>query len=679
MRRQMLWACLVLTSLCLLAGCTEGAAEESGEMGTVQGQVKIQPTQFDQFYELYEQNREQGRPTLITTDSVLHTAHVLFDYTLRAAELQRFDQHLRDLTRVMMTSMATRAQEEKDRRYIMAPPPFGYDRVAAYFGVAQKLLDPNVPIPAIVRPLVDQEVALIQGAKGGALSPIMGVTEDYSQYKPRGHYTRNEQFQRFFRAMMWYGRAGFPISGEKAPGIPLTKDEARANTWAGIILSRALAATVVAQVDTREGGHPVTAMDLWTTIYRPTEFMVGTSDDLTPPEYVKLSQEIFGATLPGGWTDEAKAQTDRFIAVAIALRPPKIFGTITLDTEKRPPVALRLMGQRFVQDSAVFQQLVHPKVPDRYLPSGLDVMAVLGSPTAVEKLRQRGDFKYPHYEEQLTTLQKEIAAFDEATWQKTAYNMWLRTLRDLLTDSMLQNPQAPAWTRDPVWKDKQLNAGLGSWAELRHDTILYAKQSYTMVRSAMVPTPQRKAIYYVEPSPQVYRNLAQLMNTLNTTLDTQGVMPKELKGNYTAFVNLLDSLEAISYEEVPGLMQREHRTVTDEDRKRIESIGAILKQVETLPEPLRAQITGTEDAKAALIADVHTDPNHNQVLEVGVGKIAMVTVPVPAEGNQTVPASGPIFSYYEFAHPMDQRLTDAEWQTMLSQGKAPAPFILNLK
>ena len=29
-----------------------------------------------------------------------------------------------------------------------------------------------------------------------------------------------------------------------------------------------------------------------------------------------------------------------------------------------------------------------------------------------------------------------------------------------------------------AWLDKQLNTSLGSWTELKHDTILYAKQAY---------------------------------------------------------------------------------------------------------------------------------------------------------------------------------------------------------
>ena len=59
--------------------------------------------------------------------------------------------------------------------------------------------------------MVDKELALIEAHQGYADSPLFGYKEDYSQYVPRGHYTRNDQFKTYFKAMMWYGRIGFRL------------------------------------------------------------------------------------------------------------------------------------------------------------------------------------------------------------------------------------------------------------------------------------------------------------------------------------------------------------------------------------------------------------------------------------------------------------------------------------
>ena len=38
---------------------------------------------------------------------------------------------------------------------------------------------------------------------------------DYSQYILRGHYTRNETLERYFRAMMWYGQVPFNVYADE--------------------------------------------------------------------------------------------------------------------------------------------------------------------------------------------------------------------------------------------------------------------------------------------------------------------------------------------------------------------------------------------------------------------------------------------------------------------------------
>jgi hypothetical protein len=73
----------------------------------------------------------------------------------------------------------------------------------------------------------------------------------------------------------------------------------------------------------------------------------------------------------------------------------------------------------------------------------------------------------------------------------------------------------------------------------------------------------------------------------------------------------------------------------------------------------------------AVVADVHTDVNSEQVLEEGVGNPYHIYVAVPVEGSVVV-TKGAAFAYYEFKWPMGDRLTDEQWQDMLKEGRAPA-------
>ena len=43
------------------------------------------------------------------------------------------------------------------------------------------------------------------------------------------------------------------------------------------------------------------------------------------------------------------------------------------------------------------------------------------------------------------------------------------------------------------------------------------------------------------------------------------------------------------------------------------------------------------------------------------------------QGNQIYLAAGPELSYYEFNHPMDDRLTDEAWREILASDPPPRP------
>ena len=426
------------------------------------------------------------------------------------------------------------------------------------------------------------------------------------------------------------------------------------------------------------------AFDLWNSIYKPTEFIVGSSDDLTPSEYLALAIKVFGDTWPGGWTEDAKVKTDLLIATAVEFRKPRILGTLQTDEQKDIPVALRFFGQRFIPDSMFFQQLVHNKVPGRYMPSGLDVMAVLGSQAAEGILK--GEFNNPQYglqyTKQMAMLRAEVAKMSVEDWSKTAYLLWLKSLQELVTDPALagkfNNRVMPAWWNTPEWQAKQLNAAMGSWAELRHDTILYAKQAYTVGATAMMP-PAAEPIVYVEPVPEVYSRIAQMVIALRSTLTQQGVFPQDMVPNFTQFEELLQSMQKICYEETPQIADDFIPKPNEQDWERVTAIGSMLRQIETLPASLcdpKVGMRNQEDEQMACIADVHTDPNDKKVLEVGVGKVAEVWVTMKIADREER-FSGPIFSYYEFKQPMEKRLTDGEWQKMLQTNPLLRPLIIS--
>ena len=80
------------------------------------------------------------------------------------------------------------------------------------------------------------------------------------------------------------------------------------------------------------------------------------------------------------------------------------------------------------------------------------------------------------------------------------YDIWLSALAKL--DASRKGARFPEVMRSRAWARKQLQTQLGSWAELRHDTILYVKQSYTDGEMCDYPAG------YVEPYPEFYARVA---------------------------------------------------------------------------------------------------------------------------------------------------------------------------
>jgi hypothetical protein len=267
-----------------------------------------QPSSAKQIYDVYNECKEREIPIFVTTDAMLHTFHILYDYALRILEMRRLAGILDRLTKDLVEQTQTQYDQAID----------GKARTAllknfAYCSVATVLIDRTFSVPPLVKDLVDRELALIDAHQGFAPSPIFGYREDYSQYVPRGHYTRNETLQSYFRAMMWYGRMMFRIT----PPPPEGPEKGREETLQAILLVRAM--------------HDLTtngrfALRRWREIYDPTVFFVGKSDDLDIDDYTILIEEIYGPayqSLPvDAFADDERLEV--FIAKAKELRDPLI-------------------------------------------------------------------------------------------------------------------------------------------------------------------------------------------------------------------------------------------------------------------------------------------------------------------------------------------------------------------
>ncbi len=629
----------------------------------------VSPGDEKEFFTLYEQARYDNVPVFVTTDSLLHIYHLLFDKVMRTAEVEYFIPLLRDLNRAMLARTDELYQALKGSDWEDAAR-----RTVAFVGVGSRLLDDEVEVPTYVADMVEEQLAPIEEASRVAPSPVFPTLEhgeDYTQYTPRGHYTKSEALKAYFKSMMWYGRMTFRLK---------TKDPeaGRAETRSALLLVHALRTS---QVKSRP------AMEAWADLYSPTVFFVGRSDDLTVLQYGEVLDQVYGegVTLET-LTDEALL--DQFIEEGNKLPPPRILGMVIMDTEdeEEETKGLRFMGQRFVPDAYIFRQLMYRNVGQRQaperrgLPNGLDIPAAMGSERAYQILREIGETDYDNYVEQMGKVREWLSGLRVKDWTETLYNSWLYCFHPLLDEP---GDGYPAFMESTAWLDKQLNTVMGSWAELKHDTILYAKQAYAELGGGPPPPPPTPPKGYVEPVPEFYARLAALTSMTRDGLGKRGLLSEQDDESLQRLGELVRSFQAMAEKELRG------EPLTEEEYETIRFYGGELEHLTMAAadkpegeEGVGGPVMPEEEPQAAVIADVATDPDPNGdgaadpvVLEVGVGRIDHLHAVVPVieeDGSITLQVSkGGVFSYYEFRWPAEDRLTDEQWREKLESGEAP--------
>lgn len=161
----------------------------------------VMPTSEEQLFYIYEQNEYLKVPSFITTDSVLQVYHIFFDYSLRTLEAEKLMNPLQNLTSSMLNKSVTLYNDIKNQEVKKAAL-----KNIAFFAIAQKLLENGLPanIPTEAQDLINSELELIEKAAGFMNSPIFDFQVDYSQFKPRGHYTRSKDLEKYFNAMILF-------------------------------------------------------------------------------------------------------------------------------------------------------------------------------------------------------------------------------------------------------------------------------------------------------------------------------------------------------------------------------------------------------------------------------------------------------------------------------------------
>jgi len=551
-----------------------------------------------------------GHPVFVTTDAVYHHWHLVFDRVLRDVEEGSLLPILERLTRAMVDG--TRAQRAELSGSASAAAA---TRAAAHWEAIATALELDV---GAIDPLAQSEVELVlehtqfvgSPTLGGDCVAHPGSCVDYSLMTPRGHYTRTEALTRYFRAMSVLGNAAAAVDDPEA-------------LWTALLSARVLTADAAATDD-------------WATIFYPTAFLVGVADDYTPFELAAAAT----AALPGWADDPTLVDAAAITGVAAELTASRL---VLIDPDR---ASVRTMGSRFVFDSWVFDGLVEPAVPGRFRVSPLDLAAAFGSDWAY---LPQAEAEGPAYVEAMAEKRLGAASHSADEWGNTAYGAWLYSLQPMW---LPHDDAYPPFMRGDAWAAKAHQTGFGSYAELKHDTILYAKQG--MAEGDMEPPPE--VTHWVEPDPTALMRIANTARLVRDGLSQLGLLAGDSEDAFTTLgsldtmITIADRLAAIAGAELSG------SPITAEDNEFLGEIGGWFMTL------LYATSTeGMIDDHGAVVADIFLDTSTDTVLEVGTGDFNTIYVIVPDGAGGFEVAAGGVYAYYEFWQPRADRLTDEAW------------------
>jgi len=643
--------------------------------------------------------RKPENTVFITSDLLLHSYHVFIERTFEHIEETKFQPQLLKLTDLLYQKSLAEYVNASNSQI-----KGSWERLTTFFLVPKVILETSKPkedkffmnpdeeqqtltsdqevdksenilsqleklkgqLPDKIYQTARAEIELINRAEGAAVSPLFGPfsnqqLSDYTQFKPRSHYTKSSILRSYWKAMIWFGRNGFLVKSDE-----LTLD--------------AITQTILLNSLKKDDQS---ALQIWENIYLPTVFFVGKSDDLTVYDYQKIISEVYGdnpnfSDLPdqnkfNQFKNKVKELLGPTIQSSIILVQP---GEKTEEELLEETKSWRFMGQRFIPDSFIFSSLTQgdtapdpetgQKLPPT--PTALMPMSIFKSERAQFHLEDWIKDKAPKSDKVIPLKMNQLKNFFEPLaledWTQNLYWSWLYTLKSLFNQF---GQGYPMFMQNKPWNDKDLNSSLGSWTELRHDTLLYAKQSYAELGAGgEFPEPPPVPKGYVEPNLTFLNRIIALAQMTQEGLEKYDCLPEEQKWKLEQLIDVFKFYREIAKKELTN------QIISEEEFEKLRISPVSINRSLT---PATGSFITAEQARAGLIADVHTaiTMEVEEILYEATGIPSIIYVAVK-DTNGTRLTRGVVYSYYEFTRPFGERLSDADWQAVVYEDKDTFPL-----
>lgn len=649
------------------------------------------PSYVDGLYELFKKDI----PIYLSADMMLHSVHKSVDNILIDVEKEILYSELHTALYTLITELKNYNRDKyssdpiKHKKYSEL-----IDDANLYLIIAQNTLSEydKFELPESISEKYNEINAKIESATGMDKVQLFGDVSfrryDWSQFKPRGHYSEVSKLKRYFKTLIWLGRTEIYIT---APNDNET-DSTYIVRKSEIMRQNRLAYFLTYLAKKTDVTNKLQYIDETIAVF------IGRQDNITNFELEEVIEGKVNSAddlLDNGLIKELQAKALELNSAQQTYLSQILTSDPMIKEEIEPAAAFMLMGQRpildgFITSKVTFDRVIYnnDKIM-RMLPNSLDVLFGLGNNASIQAL-EKELIHYP-YSSNLAALRYLINSYDDDFWSKSVYTSWLSSIRGLNPkNTREEREQLPEFMRTAAWWQKSMNTQLASWAELRHDFLLYAKQPYT-ASAPGCSTPDA----FIEPVPEMYSSIKNIFINLKKIKDDE----KRIRG-ITYFLD-----EAISIFERLETISRNclNNSLTNEDQEYLNEYfctkGFDTGCVEmTLLDgwypklfyDIKIDISDLErkDRQSEfmdfLVADIHTSPTDEVgnsvgwVKHIATGPINMAVIVTNNRDGEKTAYAGPVSSFYEFTTKDFERYTDSQWQDEFF-GVEPQIDMKNLK
>ncbi|MFW9951793.1 MAG: DUF3160 domain-containing protein, partial [Candidatus Thorarchaeota archaeon] len=620
----------------------------------------------EDLFDAYKYYWIEDLPIFITTDTLLHTWHLIFDHSLEDIEEYIFYPLFSEL----LGAMLFHAYEEYKNSLIS-------ENTLIYIAVAAKLANStygvNLPlnisndIDFIVNSILE-EISLPHAVNQFDSYRLKRFIDDFSQYMPRGHYTNSENLKNYFRLFKWFSR------------IPFFFDNYAGFRYLGVdpeeMIKSAIEVTWILKVTSLTWlGNSISGFKILQVFNSFLKAVLGKPNTVSPQVVDLICSSFFSE----GWqiNDIDINQFKEIILNNNSIPTPEApFIIDALSGSVVSPKTFVILGEILTLDSYALNHLVLPYVGARFLPISLDFAATCLNSTRSKELLSDAyehDSEYKNATDFLIDEIEHISGDEKLTIQWK----WIESLKNLaaLEPEYDNQINLPGFMNSSAWLDEKLTTILGSYAQLKHDLILYSKQSTTVL---ICSTPMG----YVEPYPKFYQSLRFVSDFYKESLLPLESIGYNLLDSQYYYLTVLDEfhnatimLENISIKELTGVPLNDNEkmfileTYQEYYSNMCGDTGEVRGWLSEIIKKLEWKYRSPDsipNSRVSLVTDLHTDLNSQSVLHIATGLFEPLIAIVPGWNGQDIAVIGPVFSFYEFILQDYQRINDNEWRGVLN-------------